>query len=215
MNKKRLIIISVVLATIAITITILNVLKNAQLNVLVAPLDAKIYINNKEFKNGTYRFYPGEVSVRIEREGMETKEYTIELKSNHTEVLHEFLLGQGEDKFDLYNHSLADYEALKLVAKDDETVNDYIKKTERKLSVAEVLPLELFVDADTPAPETGMLGRETQISLGTDKEGCDELICLYLLDNTGSMDTARELLDEYGYNLDDYKIIRYVYPPLD
>ena len=140
---------------------------------------------------------------------------SIELKRNHTETLYDYLIGLGDNKFDAYNHNLADYNALKLVAGDDEKSADFIKKTERKLSIAEILPLERFVEATTPAPETGMLGRETQISLGTDKEGCDELICLYLLNNTGSLDTARELVQEYGYNLDDYKIINYIYPPLD
>ena len=216
MNKKKIVIISVsVLATIAVTLTFLNILKSAQLSILVTPLDAKILINNKEFKNGTYRFFPGEVSVKIEKEGMETKEYSIELKRNHTETLYDYLIGLGDNKFDAYNHNLADYNALKLIAGDDEKSADFIKKTERKLSIAEILPLERFVEATTPAPETGMLGRETQISLGTDKEGCDELICLYLLNNTGSLDTARELVQEYGYNLDDYKIINYIYPPLD
>lgn len=216
MNKKKIVIISVsVLATIAVILTFLNILKSAQLSILVTPLDAKILINNKEFKNGTYRFFPGEVSVKIEKEGMETKEYSIELKRNHTETLYDYLIGLGDNKFDVYNHNLADYNALKLIAGDDEKSADFIKKTERKLSIAEILPLERFVEATTPAPETGMLGRETQISLGTDKEGCDELICLYLLNNTGSLDTARELVQEYGYNLDDYKIINYVYPPLD
>lgn len=216
MNKKKIVIITVsVLATIAVTLTFLNILKSAQLSILVTPLDAKILINNKEFKNGTYRFFPGEVSVKIEKEGMETKEYSIELKRNHTETLYDYLIGLGDNKFDAYNHNLADYNALKLIAGDDEKSADFIKKTERKLSIAEILPLERFVEATTPAPETGMLGRETQISLGTDKEGCDELICLYLLNNTGSLDTARELVQEYGYNLDDYKIINYIYPPLD
>lgn len=196
-----------VLAVLAAIFVILDLLKNAYISIVVTPLDSKIYINGEVYSNGTFRRYPGRANIKIERDGMVTKSFELDLVGGKTTLLHVYLNGEGED-FSYYDTSIDDYETLKIIA-DDELSKEYIKEMERKLSVLDVLPLTKWTSADTPSPSNGQLSRETIISDGTERIGCDRIICLLLQDNTGSEETARALLRAAGYDFDDYKIIIY------
>lgn len=214
-NKRTIfVIIAAVLIVIAATLGILDFCKNAYLSVLVAPLDSSIYINGKEYANGTYRLFPGEVSVKIEREGMEAQEFQIGLESHKTTTLYIFLSGADND-FSYYETSLADYEALKIIVlsseDSDSAAEQFAEKTEQILSISDALSISSFTSNDTLSPVNGQLGWETIIKDGTDNEACKKLICLQILDNTGSTDSAKELLSKYGYNFDDYQVIEEAY----
>ncbi|MCQ2571154.1 MAG: hypothetical protein MJ154_02825 [Candidatus Saccharibacteria bacterium] len=205
-NRLRTILISVIIVSIlAIIGTIIyNALKSSKLTIVVTPIDSEISINSEKRNNGTYSMFPGEVTVKVERGGLDAKELKVKLKPNETTVVHVYLTKNG--KFDYYEGSKADYSLLKLIG--DEKVEDYLKEMEKKVSIKEVLPLSKYSSSTKPSPTNGMLSRETLIKDGTDDEQCGRVICLILIDNTGDTKVAESLLAAHGYNLSDYKIIR-------
>lgn len=205
-HKKGILLgIGVVLAVIAGVFVVLDLLKNAYFSIVVTPVGAKITVNGQEYSNGTFKRFPGEVIVKIEHEGMVSKEVTLNLESGKTTVLRAFLTGEDDD-FSHYDTNLRDYEILKLVATESEAI-EYIKATDKKLTIREVLPLQRWSDNKTPSPVNGKLGRETSITDGTNDAACKQLICLMIQDNTGNDAIARELIKNAGYNYDDFQII--------
>lgn len=205
-SKLRMILacVAVVLAISAIAAIAYNVNKNARLTVIVTPIDATIKINDKQYNNGTADFFPGEVEIEVSRKDFDTKTVTVNLESHKTTTALVYLTQDGD--LDYYETSAADYEILRLVA--DDNVAEYLEKMEKRLAIRDLLPLTKNTDADTPDSKYGVYSRQTLINDGTELPGCDRVICLSLIDNTDSDDVARALLDEYGYNFDDFKIIR-------
>lgn len=205
-SKLRMILacVAVVLAVSAIAAVAYNVNKNARLTVIVAPIDATIKINGKQYNNGTADFFPGEVKIEVSRKDFDTKTVTVNLESHKTTTALVYLTQDGD--LDYYETSAADYEILRLVA--DDNVAEYLEKMEKRLAIRDLLPLTKNTDADTPDSKYGVYSRQTLINDGSELPDCDRVICLSLIDNTDSDDVARALLDEYGYNFDDFKIIR-------
>lgn len=205
-SKLRMILacVAVVLAVSAIAAIAYNVNKNARLTVIVTPIDATIKINGKQYNNGTADFFPGEVKIEVSRKDFDTKTVTVNLESHKTTTALVYLTQDGD--LDYYETSAADYEILRLVA--DDSVAEYLEKMEKRLAIRDLLPLTKNTDADTPDSKYGVYSRQTLINDGTELPDCDRVICLSLIDNTDSDDVARALLNEYGYNFDDFKIIR-------
>lgn len=205
-SKLRMILacVAVVLAISAIAAIAYNVNKNARLTVIVTPIDATIKINGKQYNNGTADFFPGEVEIEVSRKDFDTKTVTVNLESHKTTTALVYLTQDGD--LDYYETSAADYEILRLVA--DDNVAEYLEKMEKRLAIRDLLPLTKNTDADTPDSKYGVYSRQTLINDGSELPDCNRVICLSLIDNTDSDDVARALLDEYGYNFDDFKIIR-------
>ena len=181
MNKIRITLIAVaaVLLISAIAAITINANRNARLTIIVTPVDSTIQINGKQFNNGTTDRFPGEVEIKVSHDGLDDKVIKLNLESQ---------------------------DVLRLIG--DEKVKDYLKETERKLTIKDVLPISRITASDTPNKKNGMYSRDTIINDGTSNPECDRIICLLLIDNTESDDVARELMKEYGYDFDDYKIIR-------
>ena len=195
-------VVSVIIAIIAIAI---NLSKNARLTVIVAPIDSEIRINGRKRNNGTSNFLPGDVTITVSHDGLDEKNISLHLEPHHTTTAYIYLTKDGS--FDYYEGSPADYEALKIITDDD--AKDFIKETERKLSIIDILPLSYYAEQNSQKGVNGFAPtRETVISDGTSDPKCKKIICLTLLDDTGSDETAKNLLRQYGYNFDDYEIIR-------
>ena len=206
MNKIRITLIAVAAVVLisAIAAITINANRNARLTIIVTPVDSTIQINGKQFNNGTTDRFPGEVEIKVSHDGLDDKVIKLNLESHKTTTAHIYLTKDG--KFDYYESSKTDYDVLRLIG--DEKVKDYLKETERKLTIKDVLPISRITASDTPNKKNGMYSRETIINDGTSNPECDRIICLLLIDNTESDDVARELMKEYGYDFDDYKIIR-------
>ena len=196
----------ILLVALAVVLAIIDFFRAARLNIVVTPIDAKITINGREYSNGTFRFFPGKVTVKIEHDGLATKEIEVELEECKTKQLYEYLVASDES-MDYFENSPSDYAVLKLMM-TDETAQQYVKKMEDKRAIRDILPLSRYASADTPDPVHGTFSRETRIEDGSNNPECKKIFCLYLVDNTGSDKVAQKLLEPYGYKLSDYEIIR-------
>lgn len=218
--------------TVAIIITIVvifgiigavayNILKSAELSILVAPSTATVEINGKEYTNGQYKFFPKEnVEVKISSPGYQEQTRTIDLLANQVVSLRAVL----EDEvggYESYLHDSDTYGLLKLVAPevDDPKLTDFIAKTNKKIGILSVLPVnentgEFFKDQHGFVVSTNQNSSILQIMASSDE--CGVVPCLDIYQSENNTEKARAYLRKRGYDLDDYKYKmhdNYLYEP--
>lgn len=196
--NKKIVRISAILIFLVLLFIIFNLiidgLRNARVNILVAPYGAKVKIDGVEV-DGSTRFYPKKnVEVEISKDGFLSKKINIDLESNKTALVHTYLLDE-KNGFDKYRENIHDYDALRLVA--DEAAKDFIYKTDKAKSINQILPIETVVGVET----TTLYEVE-----GDELKKCPTFLCLRV-EGVNNNDYIKKLLNEYGYNFNDYSFI--------
>lgn len=196
--NKKIVRISAILIFLVLLFIIFNLiidgLRNARVNILVAPYGAKVKIDGVEV-DGSTRFYPKKnVEVEISKDGFLSKKINIDLESNKTALVHTYLLDE-KNGFDKYRENIHDYDALRLVA--DEAAKDFIYKTDKAKSINQILPIETVVGVET----TTLYEVE-----GDELKKCPTFLCLRV-EGVNNNDYIKKLLEEYGYNFNDYSFI--------
>ena len=194
-NKKKLIVIVVValvlaLIAFAITLIVRNINSNnkTELTVLVAPETAKVEINGKEYKNGTYDFAPGTYSVSLSADGFESK--TVELTANSGEIalLYDYLLPTSG------KYSLKDYDLLKYLSKD-ETTKSLLEARASAVSFLSLLPYDF--------PDEGVSVEDFSSS---SECPADPNLCIKVTSLSLSKEDALALIKAQGYDLTDLTV---------
>lgn len=195
---------AVILLLVLIFLSIIMSKPTAMLDILVAPTTAKVVVDGKEYKNGTYKFEPGEVKVVISKDGFVSQEVNLELREGETAKLYTYLLPVDGD----FSWYLSHEEDMMLL----NTIGDAIAHEEGSVYAAEnpiieVLPI-IFAEYDANWNYT-----EFRIDGGKFDE-CNNPFCLKITDATGgNYEMALGLIREKGFNPDDFEII-YEYKPI-
>ena len=194
----------IVVVIIAIVFAILESRKSAALEILVAPLSAEVKIDGKSYKNGTYRFEPGEVNVVISKEGFRTEERTLKLEPNTKVKLYTYILPL-DGSFDWYLEHEED--AMILTAIGDAEADADSTLYLEKYPIINVLPI-IYANYDENWNYT-----EFRIDGGM-FENCERDFCLKITDTTGgNYEKATKLIVENGYEPNKYEIL-YEYKPI-
>ena len=104
-NKKRIVV--GILASIAIIIVaaviywIIESPKTGNINIVVAPVSAKIKIGDKNFRNGSHKIEPGTYDVSISKDGFGSYTGQITIADGQTEKLY-ICLQKNENNEDYY-----------------------------------------------------------------------------------------------------------------
>jgi len=156
----------------------------AYLDILVEPIDTKVEIKGREYRNAVYGAEPGTYVATVTREGVSSVEYTLELKENETTGLYLRLADDGT-----WEQSTAEELA-------------------QRNSIDRVMPL-YFSICGTPAKRTNC----DAISVNYDRVAeCGYSQCLIISGRRSEFseealtETVKQL-SERGYTLDDYKYI--------
>lgn len=191
-----------VLVISLLIIFLADYLRSATLNVLVLPVDAKISVNGQNLANGSHRFYPGTLSIRIERDGHESIEEKIDLKFGEVKIFHRYLNPINGD-LSIFRKK-RNYQLLKLIAKDQKMA-DFIKDIEKKKKIKTLLPL----NSDFLSPDYSEEGASKNIIVndGSTHSKCDEEFCLLVTMLRGNEKDVREMIGRFNFNYDDYKVI--------
>lgn len=203
--KILLIIVNLIIIAIAATIVINHKSKTATVSILVAPSDATVTLNGKEYKNGEYNVKPGEYHVEISKDGLESKALDFSLAKNDYYRLNDYLVGQN-GSFDYYNSKdhLYDISLLEQIAKfkDDQELNSYLSAREATLSILSDLPIVFEEYTNNYNDYT-----KYSIEINRDVQDCPKALCLKIIDTNGdNKQKAIEEIKERGYNPDDYEI---------
>lgn len=195
--KKYILGLLIIVTLFLVGMFVLDNLKNARVNVLVAPIGATVKIDGKEIKGST-RFYPKEhVLVELSKEGFKKKEFYIDLKSNQTVMIHDFLENEKEG-LSYYKTSKKDFELLKIMQNDK--TKDFFNKIERASMIKRVLPIKNYEGEDKTKIEfTGIYE-----SSNKNCENCLKIEVNYPFD----VEKVKKVFLKYGYDYEDYIIER-------
>ena len=193
-----LILINGALLLAIIIITIISSSRSAILTILTVPSDATITINNQEFLSGTYKFFPGEITAKITKDGFDTKEISLALEANANNRLFVYLTKDGELSYIQDNST--DFETLRQISNisDDEYLNSFVKKYDDEQALKNFLPI-YYEDMENLQ----------FFSIFYETEKCTEhSYCLLISDVIeGNRTFATNLLKKYGYSSPEYEII--------
>ena len=203
---------------VALVFLIINSNKNMTLSILVAPTDAKITINGKEYTNGNYQEFPAsKISVTIEREGFDTKELELEGGSNKVVKIQTYLETQNLEKYREMGDS---YRVLRLIADYSDTkISNFITESNKIEEIKYKLPVWTMASFSNSEVHTTSDGFDTTENInpgiklvdGNQELECEKMSCIKALisgERTNKEDQAiNDKIRELGYNPSDYQII--------
>ncbi|MBQ3326051.1 hypothetical protein IJG79_02825 [Candidatus Saccharibacteria bacterium] len=190
----------------SMTLLLISNSDKTSVEIRVAPADAKILIDGKEYKNGTYQLPIGEKQIHIEfGNDFVSQDYSINIpKSNEPYKLYNYLV-QRDGSTSWYDTHESDAILLN-------TIGDYLagKQAEQYLNnypIINKLPI-IVAQYDKEYNYT-----EYRID-GGKFEQCKADFCLKITDTTGgNLEAAKQKITNLGYNLSDFEII-YEYKPI-
>lgn len=197
-----LVFVDIVAILIAILVVVIHNAKSATIDILVAPSEAVIKLNDEKYDNfGTYNVEPGDYHVVISMDGMQTKEYDISLADGEYTRVWSYLLDM-DGGFDYYWEHPDEVVYLADVA--DEKAKLFVEEFERMQSIREVLPLTFSNTYDQDATEVVSIS----IDWGEGDECEKKVYCLIINDYTGkNTEKALNMIREAGYDPDDYELV--------
>lgn len=202
-NPIRLtLLFTVIIAVIAIVLTIIFHSTTREVEILIAPTSAAITINGKHYENGVHRLPSGEVSVHIEKPDFISQDFTFDTTKNNK--ISTYLL-QKDGTFSWYESHQEDDVIMSEIG-SREAIKEASAYNEKHPVLSE-LPI-IFAEYDEKYNYT-----EFRID-GGKFQNCSTDFCLKVTDTTGgNFDIAKELLQERGINPEDYEIL-YEYTPI-
>jgi hypothetical protein len=200
-HKKLVFACAAGVALLLVLPIVIKILFSARLYIMVAPENATVKINGKEYSNGEHKLMIGRKTVEISGEGFETEktELNLGIFSNKT-ILRAYAVNGS---YDYYKENANSYIILKHINSMDgnEETKAFVSKMEKAYKLKYELPLSNNFD--------NSFGRTafSTITDATDEEECKALLCLRLDKTTNKAKEAmKERLAALGYNVEDYVI---------
>lgn len=218
---RLILVVDAIIIIAFFVILILNMMKTAVVSLNITPVDAMIKVNGKEYKNGDYKFRPGEYKIEVTREGMVAKEFTVEAKSGSVINVATFLVEENNG-FNFYRLKGNDESFLKLeeiaVMSNNITI-DYDKSAEEfiagyrrayDLYMGETLPINYAEFGEERENDQRSL-KEITVMMNRDEE-CRLALCLKaIMVGTDDKSLVEIMLTERGFNMEDYEIKYKIY----
>ena len=217
----RLILILDLIAIIfIIALVINNATKTAVINFMVTPVDATITINGRDgYRNGgeAYSFAPGTYEVQISHPDLDSKTFVLNLEANHNVTVSTFLSQNGSFEFYELRDNLSSFEMLAQVASagnnqtidQDTSAEAFITNFQKNYNLySTALPIT-YSEYDYDE-----YGREVLSKYITIRESydCNVTLCLETaISNEDEKNQAKELLENAGFNIEDFEIEYRVY----
>ena len=180
--------------------------KAAYLDILVAPVEAKVMINGVEYRDAIYEFEPGVYTAEVSMDGFLSQTVEMELKQNQTFGLYVSLAPKNDDwsYFEEKQHQASLDALLKLYGGlvDSGDAASFAKKANLK----DETPIE-FSACGEPATRRNCDALVINYDYA---KACGDKLCLIInsrkpeLTNE-TLDLVAAKLEEKGYNLNDYK----------
>ena len=196
-------VIVVILFCIGIIITVPVAKESGKptiLEISVAPTTAKIEIDGKEYRNGTYNFQPGTYKATVSQDGFTAKEVNVDVKNHDQSSVVTYLVNQTEG-MDYYERNVADIEMLRLNNNDENPeVKEFLDSYDRKLSIRDKLPMNASFQKSINIIAL-------TIADGSASSKCHYAFCLRVIGGKKYARQVKDFLKKNNYNYDDYEVI--------
>ena len=176
------------------------------LSLNVAPVDAKIVIDGKEYANGVYELPAGEYSAEISKDGFEKKNANIKVNGGTTTVYYDYILNKKEGP-DYFKRNATDIAILSHV--NNEEVEAFVNTYNQQKAVLDKLPLKKMVNMN--AGNARINAADVVVADGTNESSCEMAYCLLVRSDGNNINAikkaAKEMLSEKGFDLNNYEVV--------
>ena len=176
------------------------------LSLNVAPVDAKIVIDGKEYANGVYELPAGEYSAEISKDGFEKKNANIKVNGGTTTVYYDYILNK-EEGLDYFKRNATDIAILSHV--NNEEVEAFVNTYNQQKAVLDKLPLKKMVNMN--AGNARINAADVVVADGTNESSCEMAYCLLVRSDGNNINAikkaAKEMLSEKGFDLNNYEVV--------
>lgn len=185
--------------------------RNAVIDFEVAPIDAEVFLNGKSgYTDGEYKVSPGEYQVKVVREGLDTREFSVNVGANEYVTVATFLTKEGGFSYYELKENYADYEELREIVARNELMNskeesaaarEFVRRFEKAYAIFD----ESFIgEAMSYADGTG----DWRVWGSEGVAECEKTLCLEVVDILEeNKDDLQKLISGAGYNFSDYQIV--------
>lgn len=173
--------------------------KKTYLSVQLAPSSAILTLDNsnKELRTGTYELQPGHYSGVITASNFTSKNIEFEVKARQSNSLNEYITHTKEG-LTFFEKSATNISILRQI-KDDQDVTNFLDAYDYKSSIYDELPLYSSYTDAKPFVIT--------VADGRDDPQCLSTLCITTTEQNKSLNDTRTILENSGYNLDNYNVI--------
>ena len=207
---KIILCVDVLIVIVIIIISIYNNTKNAFITFDITPVDATISINsNSNYSNSTYRIQPGNYTITISHDNLDTKTFNLNLPDNSSTLLSTYLSANNGTDFSFYEQKNNYESASKLLSMAPKEYNytyDY-DYTAEKFATEYKTMLEIY-DKALPiinnTHESSDYGGRIISTLNIQKnDSCSKYLCVSAKTSglSNATDSINRALEESGFNL--------------
>ena len=210
---RLILFVDIVLLLTAIALLIWQSTKVSTISFNVAPIDSTIAINgNQNYQNGQYSITPGTYNVTISHEGLESKNFTVDIAPQSVATISTFL-SDADHTFDFYKlkKNYSSYAKLEEIASadnnmttdQDTSAEPFIQKFQDSYTAMNTkLPIEY--SESTGYGRTLEIHKNISIQAKTD---CEYTLCVQaFIVGTDSEDFIKSLMQDKGINAEDFEI---------
>ena len=183
----------------------------AYLDILLAPNDAVVSIDEAEYTSATYEFEPGSYTAVVKRQGFKDKTFELELVRGETAKLYTYLIPEDND-WSFYEEEMNKTSLENLIRivehRETEEKNTEVENLIKKVNIESVMPIDFAVCKE---PASRMTCDSVEVTYDYEKE-CDNMLCVVITGRNSELtnevlNDVKTRLSEKGFNLDNYKFI--------
>lgn len=209
-NWLRIFLVAIILSSLILVIILFsaNNAKNATLNLILLPYDnTTATINGKNYKSGSYQFYPDEnIEITIKAKGYETKKVKIKLPSDKTTVVSEYLLPNEASAEEQYIHSDKDIEIMRIFFSSEESKR-IVSQYDKAQTLKDYLPIQEMYNQ--PLSRYGSIAGVDMIIISdaTTDQKCTRKFCIAAKGYGVTKEKVKKILSDRGFDIDNYEVI--------
>ena len=204
---RIVLIANAIIIIVIICLLIWQSTKVSTVNLNITPVDATISINgDKKYQNGQYSITPGTYNVTISHEGLEPKNFTIDVAPQSVVTISTFL-SDKDHTFDFYKlrKNYPSYAKLEEIASADNniTTETFIKRFQEDY---EALTTKLPIDHSETIYQDGFYEIKNSFNIIA-RNDCTNTLCIQV--NTLSANDKEyinAIIQEKGLNVEDFEI---------
>ena len=210
---RLILFVDIVLLLTAIALLIWQSTKVSTISFNVAPINSTIAINgNQNYRNGQYSITPGTYNVTISHEGLESKNFTVDIAPQSVATISTFL-SDADHTFDFYKlkKNYSSYAKLEEIASSaDNMTTDQDTSAEtfitRFQEDYEALTTKLPIDDSETIYDDGFYEIKNSINVIA-KNDCVYTLCLQVHTlNGNNEESIKSLIRAKGFNVEDFQI---------
>ena len=201
------IVFNIILLLILLIIFLNQNSKTALIDVLITPTDSEITLDGQTLENfKTQQITPGDHMVKIKKDGLKTKEFSIKTEENKTTQLHTYLISE-DNNLEYYKNNFKDGELLLKVC--DKNIEKFCSDLKTSSDFLKKLPIK-YANFSADYKEY----QEYTIRQSSDAQ-CSNIFCLEINDVNGTnYNNAIQIIKDNNADPDFFKIL-YKYKPVE